>query len=124
MKAVVFDFFGTLAVSAAAATRRAGAARIAATLGIPAERLHQAIAATFTERATGACGDLEQTMRWLAERCGCSPTDDQLARACLIRRETESIYARALRPESEPTLRALRDRGLRIGLISDCTHEL
>ena len=42
--------------------------RIAATLGIPAERLHQAIAATFTERATGACGDLEQTMRWLA--CG------------------------------------------------------
>ena len=124
VRAVVFDFYGTLTVSATAAARRAGAARIAAELGIPAERLQEAIATTFTERATGACGDLEQTMRWLAERCGCAPEPDQLAKACDIRRETETVYASALRPEAEPTMRALKERGLQNGLLSDCTHEL
>jgi putative hydrolase of the HAD superfamily len=124
VRAVVFDFYGTLSVSATAVARRAGASRIAAELGIPAERLHAVIAETFTERATGVCGDLEQTMRWLAERCGGSPSADELASACAIRRETEGLYARALRPESEPTLRALHEKGIRIGLLSDCTHEL
>ena len=122
--AVVFDFYGTLSVSATAAARRAGATRIAAALGIAAESLHAAIAATFTERASGSCGDLEQTMRWLAVRCGASPEADQIAAACAIRMQTESVYARALRPEAEPTLRELRERGVKIGLLSDCTHEL
>lgn len=124
VRAVVFDFYGTLSVSATAAARRAGATRIANALGIPPPALHEAIAATFTERATGACGDLEQTMHWLAQRCGASPSPDQLADACTLRRETENVYARALRDDAEPTLRALRKRGLAIGLISDCTHEL
>jgi len=122
--AVIFDFYGTLSVSATAAARRAGASRIATALGIPAEALHEAIAATFTERATGACGDLEQTMRWLADRCGASPTSDQVIEACAIRSETENLYARALRPDAELTLRALCERGVKVGLLSDSTHEL
>ena len=123
-QAVVFDFYGTLSISATAAARRSGASRIASSLGIPAEAFHKAIAATFTERATGVCGDLEQTMRWLADRCSASVTPEQLAEACALRLETEEVYARALRPEAEPTLRTLRERGVRIGLLSDCTHEL
>lgn len=124
MRAVVFDFYGTLSVSATAAARRAGAARIAVALSIEPEDLQQAIAATFTERATGACGDLRQTMRWLANRCGASPDAQQIAEACAIRVETENVYARALRPDAEPTVRELHDRGIRVGLLSDCTHEL
>ena len=122
--AVVFDFYGTLSVSATRAERRAGAGRVAASLGIPAEDLHAAIAATFTERATGACGNLEQTMSWLAERCGYTPTRDQIVEACELRRSTEGVYARALRPDAEPTVRALRNRGMKVGVLSDCTHEL
>lgn len=121
---VVFDFYGTLSVAATAVARRAGVTRIADALEIPAEVLQQAIATSFTERATGACGNLEETMAWLADRCGQSPSSDQLARACAIRRETEEVYARALRPEAEPTLRALGDRHIKVGLLSDCTHEL
>lgn len=123
-RAVIFDFYGTLSVHTTRATRRAGAERIAAALGIPAEELHRAIAATFTERATGVCGGLEETMRWLAERCGRTPATEQLRIACDIRRATEEVYARALRPDAEPTLRTLSERGLRIGVLSDCTHEL
>jgi putative hydrolase of the HAD superfamily len=123
-RAVVFDFYGTLSVSATRAERRAGAARVAAALDIPAEELHATIAATFTERATGARGDLEQTMRWLAGQCRRTPTSEQLDVACAIRRATEEVYARALRDDAEPTLRALRGRGIRLGVLSDCTHEL
>jgi putative hydrolase of the HAD superfamily len=123
-RAVVFDFYGTLSVSASRAERREGAARIAAALGIPSDALHEVIAATFTERATGACGNLEDTMRWLAERCGYTPAVEQLQTACEIRRATEDVYARALRPDAEPTLRALHQQGIKVGLLSDCTHEL
>ena len=124
LRGAIFDFYGTLSVSASAVARRSGAARIAAALGIAPETLHEAIATTFTERATGACGDLQETMRWLATRCNAAPSADQLRHACSIRLETENVYARALRPEAEPTLRQLRDRGVKIGLLSDCTHEL
>lgn len=124
VRAVVFDYYGTLAVSATRAQRRAGAARIAAALDIPADALHAAIAATFTDRATGVRGDLEQTMHWLAEQCGRTPQSEQLAAACAIRRSTEEIYARALRADAEPTLRTLHERGIKLGLLSDCTHEL
>lgn len=123
-QAVVFDFYGTLSVSATRAERMAGATRVAAALGIAATVLHEAIAETFTERATGACGDLEETMRWLARRCGCAPSAEQLAEACAIRRATEDIYARALRADAEKTLRTLRHRGVKVGVLSDCTHEL
>lgn len=123
-RAVIFDFYGTLSVSATAAARRVGAARVAAALGIAPEEFHAAVAATFTERATGACGDLEQTMRWLANRCGATPAPDAITDACAIRVEAEAVYARALRPDAAPTLRRLHARGLKIGLLSDCTHEL
>ena len=122
--AVVFDFYGTLSVSATRVERRAGAGRIADALGIPAEEWHAAIATTFTERATGACGNLEQTMSWLAERCGYTPTPEQVRDACEIRRTTEGVYARALRSDAEPTVRTLRGRGIKVGVLSDCTHEL
>lgn len=123
-RAVVFDFYGTLSVSATRIQRQEAAAGVAAELGIPAETLRDAIAVTFTERATGACGNLEETMRWLAERCGYAPTSEQLRRACDLRRTTEDVYARALRPDAVPTLRALREQGIKVGVLSDCTHEL
>ena len=123
-RAVVFDFYGTLAVSTDRATHRAGADRVAAALGVTADVYYDAVTSTFTERATGACGDVQETMRWLAARCCHTPTTSQLAAACALRHEIEAGYARALRPDAEPTLSKLKDAGIRLGLISDCTHEL
>jgi putative hydrolase of the HAD superfamily len=124
LRAVVFDFYGTLTVSASVSARRDGASRVAAALGVPAERFFEHLSSTFTERATGRCGDLVETMAWLAHRCGGAPTDEQLAAACAERRATEKAYAEMLRSDSTETLLRLKEHGLRIGVVSDCTHEL
>jgi putative hydrolase of the HAD superfamily len=124
LAAVIFDYNGTLTVSASAAARRSGVARIAAALGVPADALFETISSTFTERATGRCGDMGATMAWVAERCGHRPFTAQLEVACALRMEIERGYASMLRPDAIGTLRVLRARGLRIGVVSDCTHEL
>ena len=121
---VVFDFYGTLVANPAAAVHRAGADRVAAALGLSGEAYYRVLLDTFTERATGVCGGLEDTMRWVAARCEHEPTSAQLAAACAVRRTNEEAYVRALRPDAETTLSSLRSAGIRIGLISDCTHEL
>lgn len=122
--AVIFDFYGTLCVNATAAAHRAGADRVAAALGASADDYYRVLLDTFTERATGACGDLEATVRWMAARCNHEPTAAQVAAACATRRANEDGYVRALRPDAESTLKSLQAAGVRVGLISDCTHEL
>jgi putative hydrolase of the HAD superfamily len=124
VKAVIFDYFGTLTVATEASTRRAGAERVAVALGVDPSQFFQTITSTFTERSTGRAGDMRQTMAWVAERCGGQPSAAQLDAACAVRRTVEATYARKTRPDAAATLRLLRERGLRIGVISDCTHEL
>ncbi len=124
LRAVLFDYNGTLTVSASAEDRRSGVARVAAALGVAAEPLFETISSTFTERATGRCGDLVATMAWLADRCGHRPSTSELEAACSLRIEIEREYASRLRSDAIGTLRLLRERGLRVGVISDCTHEL
>lgn len=124
MKAVVFDFFGTLSINASRTERRTNAGRVAEALGVPADLYFEHLGATFTQRATGASGDLEATIRWLAELCECAPDDDQVAAACALPRATEEVAVRSLRADAVPTLAALKQRGIKIGLVSDCTHEL
>jgi putative hydrolase of the HAD superfamily len=124
VRAVVFDFYGTLSIGASRAERRAAAVQLAQCLDLDEDVYFDALATTYTQRATGVLGDLAATMRWLATHCGGAPTDDQVATSCELRRETEGRFARTLRDDALPTVTALHERGLKIGLISDCTHEL
>jgi putative hydrolase of the HAD superfamily len=124
LRAVIFDYYGTLTVAAPATARRAGVSRVAESLGVPEDALFEAISTTFTERATGRCGDMLATMAWLADRCGHRPSAAQLSAACSVRTEVERQYASMLRDDAVTTLRWLRARGLRVGVVSDCTHEL
>jgi putative hydrolase of the HAD superfamily len=124
VRAVLFDYFGTLTVATEASTRREGAGRVAGALGVDPSQHFDVITSTFTERSTGRAGDMRQTMAWVAERCGGRPSEAQLDAACAVRRGVEATYARKTRDDAVTTLRRLRDRGLRIGVISDCTHEL
>jgi putative hydrolase of the HAD superfamily len=121
--AVVFDFFGTLTPVSPDQVWAGNARKIAAALGVPADALRTVLDESFPERITGALGDVRQTLQVLAERLGARPSDDQLAEASEVRRETqESMFA--LRSEALPVIRQLRAAGLRIGLVSDCTSEL
>ncbi len=123
IRAVIFDFFGTLTPSTPAHVWHGLAARTAAVLGIPGEVWQAALNASFQERATGALGDLPQTIRTLAVRCGVEPSEEMLAEACAVR----ALGQRGLftvRDDALDTLAGVRARGLLVGLLSDCTVEL
>jgi putative hydrolase of the HAD superfamily len=98
-------------------------ARLAAALGVAPDALAGALDVSYPERATGRLGGARQTLRTLATRLGCHPSEDALDEAYQIRQEVQ-VSLMQLRPEAVPVISALRDRGLRIGLVSDCTSEL
>jgi putative hydrolase of the HAD superfamily len=120
---IVIDFFGTLTVSAPDDVWMTAATASAAPLGLSARQWRAALDTSFVERATGALGDLTETFRELARRCGISPSDGALAEACRARIESQNALFR-FRPDVPAALAELRRRGFRLGLLSDCTPEL
>lgn len=119
-KAVLFDFFGTLTH----AVQRGRAHRgTAALLGCTTDRLAEVLDRTFYERATGQLGNAEATLRWVCTQAGVDPSAGAL-RAALASRHLAIRADTRLRAEAVPTLAALRHRGIRTGVVSDCTHEL
>jgi putative hydrolase of the HAD superfamily len=123
MAAVVFDFYGTLTPISPSEAWASNAVRLASVMGVPPEELSRALEESFPERISGALGDVLQTMQAIAGRLGVMLTDEQLSEAAQTRRAVqESMFA--LRPEALGVIGTLRDRGLRVGLVSDCTSEL
>lgn len=123
VRAVVFDFFGTLVPATPSRVWDEMAARSAAPLGIAADRWRWALDTSFPERTTGALGDLTATFRELALRCGVEPDEGALRAACAARTAAQRELF-VPRPDSVGTLRALRAAGLRVGVLSDCSVEL
>ncbi len=123
LTAVVFDFYGTLTPFNAPAAWADHVARLAAVLGVGPGALADALDASYPERATGKLGDTRQTLRTLAARLGAEPAEDRLDEARRMRQKLQESLMR-LRPEALPVIGGLRDRGLRIGVVSDCTSEL
>jgi len=117
---VLFDFFGTLTCAVRRGQRHSA---VAALLGCAVESLVDVLDRSFYLRASGALGDATATLRWVGEQAGGRPSAANLRAAVAARVEAVRADTR-LRPEAVPVLRALRHRGLRIALVSDCTHEL
>jgi putative hydrolase of the HAD superfamily len=123
MTAVVFDFFGTLTPVSPSEAWASNAARLAAVLGVGVGPLLQVLDDSFAERASGALGDVRQTMQVLSDRLGVRLTEEQLDEAAATRRSVqESMFA--LRPEALGVIERLRSAGMKTGLVSDCTSEL
>ncbi|MFZ0186687.1 MAG: HAD family hydrolase [Streptosporangiaceae bacterium] len=121
--AVVFDFFGTLTPDTPSHVWDAHAARSASPLGISPTVWRAALDSSFHERLIGTLGDLPQTFRTLARRCGVEPDEMALAAACAARTDAQRELF-VLREDALPTLRQLRAKGLRVGVLSNCTIEL
>jgi putative hydrolase of the HAD superfamily len=121
--AVVFDFYGTLTPIGSDGVWAEHAVRLAEVLGVQVQPLDAALRETFGDRMTGKMGHLRQTVQGLADRLGVHLSEHQLDEAVAVRRQAlESSFA--LRPEAESVLGKLREQGLRIGLLSDCSFEL
>lgn len=121
--AVVFDFYGTLTVGASLEERDAARHAVAHVLRIDSAVFAAAIKDSFDARARGRTGDPIATLRWLANRCGVDPSEADVDRSWQRRLAVERTFMDP-RPETLEVLRALRQAGLRAGVLSDCTHEL
>ncbi|MFC4020757.1 HAD family hydrolase [Micromonospora sp. GCM10011542] len=119
-QAVLFDFFGTLTRSV---QRGAAHQTTADLLGCSTDTLTDVLDRTFYQRATGRLGSAEATLRWVCAQAGVHPSD-RAVRAAVASRHRAVRADTRLRADAVPVLAALRQRGLRTGLISDCTHEL
>jgi putative hydrolase of the HAD superfamily len=123
VRAVIFDYFGTLARTSSLADYLAARRRIAELLGVDPAAFLAELEATYSERATGLAGhDTVRVLRWLARRLGTEPGEEQLAAAARLRL-AEFTHV-PIRAEAVPVLSALRRSGLRTGLVSDCSCEL
>jgi putative hydrolase of the HAD superfamily len=119
-RAVLFDFFGTLTH----AVRRGPAhAHIARWLGCEPAAFVSALDHSFPTRARGGYGSPTEALRRVAGTAGARPNRDQVAAALAARYAAVRADTR-LRSDAVPVLRALRARGIRTAVISDCTHEL
>jgi putative hydrolase of the HAD superfamily len=119
-QAVLFDFFGTLTQSVKRGPQHA---EIARALGCDPDAVLSVLDRTFQVRAKGQLGSAEATLRWVTEQAGGSPRPAQLRAAVPARVDALRADTR-LRTDAESTLRALKQRGLRTAVVSDCTHEL
>jgi len=118
--AVLFDFFGTLTGSIHRGPQHAAIAR---SLGCDPLVVTGVLDRSFRARARGMFGSAEATLLWVSEQAGGSPCPAAVhaafgARVAALRADTE------LRPEAVGVLQALRRRGVRTAVVSDCTHEL
>ena len=81
LRAIVFDFFGTLTDPTRESGRRTAYNATARVIGIPGEKFWQAVTDSYTERATGVLGGTTETLTELARRCGFEPSAQTIADA-------------------------------------------
>lgn len=122
-RAVVFDFYGTLTRTRTAEESTAARTELAALLGIDPVALDADMTATVDQRFRGAGGNIAGSLAWIAARLGVEVPPAALDEAAARRLELEQSFGRP-RSDAVEVLRALRDRGLRVGVISDCSAEL
>ena len=119
-QAVLFDFFGTLTRPVQRGPAHEDTAEL---LGCPSDTFIEVLDRTYYQRASGLLGNAEATLRWVCAQAGVHPSDGAVRAAVASRHRAVRADTR-LRAEAVPVLAALRQQGVRTGLISDCTHEL
>lgn len=123
VRAVVFDFFGTLTVPIPADHHRVHLTPVAEALGCDPGEFQEAWSASFYHRATGVWGSPRESMRRALGHLDLDLSDARLTHALEVRTGLFGEYVE-LRSDAVATLRGLRERGLRIAVLSDCTDDL
>lgn len=123
MRAVVFDLFGTLSDPTVEITRREVMAETARALGVGPDEFWVQLSASFPDRIVGRYGGTRQTLTFLAQQCGATPSQEQLERALLVHL-AGARRLRAPRPGALEVLTELRRRGYRLAVLSDCSSEV
>ncbi len=122
-RAVIFDLFGTLAHNFSAQGYGDALVQMAAALSLPADDFCDAWFSTSRERNTGAGQSCEADVKHMCRHFDMTPNEEQIRLAVQARLD----YIRLVmtpQPEAGETLAALKEMSHKIGLISNCTHEI
>lgn len=122
-KAVIFDFWGTLVPNFSLSEHKAVLAKMADRMGAPREAFVQQWLDTVVQRMTGEFTSVHANVEAICTTLSV-PFDPESCEQAVQERyayEREHIVPR---PTAIATLREIRERGLKIGLITDCSIEL
>ena len=114
IRAVLFDLYDTLLWSDWPVMR----AEMERRFGLDEKRLIEAFVDTRPARSVGAYPSAEEDLKAVLRAAGVEP-DDDVIRDYLVRYRSEGLH---LWDDSVPTLRELRDRGIRTAIVSNCDH--
>jgi putative hydrolase of the HAD superfamily len=121
IRAVLFDFYDTLA-HVDGAIIRAARHEIARRAGVEAAALDALWQETAPQRMLGALGALEEQIATLLARLG-RPAPPVLVQELAAIDLAAWQRAVTLYPEARPTLAALKARGYQLGVLSNCSHQ-
>jgi putative hydrolase of the HAD superfamily len=121
-QAVIFDLFGTLVPSFSEQEYRRITMQMASMLSMPEEEFWQKWKEAFVERILGTPNNLEAQITDICLKLGRTADREKVRAAAQVRVE----YGRAAmvpRPDAVEVLSRLKIKGLKTGLITDCSSE-
>ncbi len=120
MKAILFDLFGTLVPNLPSAAWEACSDAIASTLNIDRMLYRQLSHNRFKDRMTGKVADGDDQFDSILEETGIETSRESRREAARLNRELLGKILIA-KPETLETLDGIQSRGLKLGLITDCS---
>jgi putative hydrolase of the HAD superfamily len=123
LKAIIFDFFGTLVDNFSSREHERTLSEMAKVLSASQHDFVRMWVETFPARATGVFPTIEANIEYICRAIDCHVTHDQIRAALRIR---SRFYRQALTPRhgALTILFRLRLENYKIGLITDCSCEL
>lgn len=122
-RGVIFDLFGTLVAGWSEATARLRSEELARVLGADPTDFLAVLETSYTERADGSLGPPPEMLERLCARAGAKPSAAELQRGARLRIQQFREVLTTPMPSTPELLLELRRRGIRLGLISDCSGE-
>jgi putative hydrolase of the HAD superfamily len=122
LKAIIFDFYGTL-VDDFGSSAGGKHADFFEALPVPSDSFRKLWRQTTEMRVIGAFQTVEESIQYVCDLLGAPLTAQQLSRAVAIRLE---LIRRTLTPRADAleTLARLKNEGYKIGLLSNCSIEI
>ncbi|MFC1948383.1 HAD family hydrolase [Chloroflexota bacterium] len=119
--AVIFDLFGTLVSDIMGPLYQQVAEQMAKILSIPSEKFSDMWFGTIYERNIGIFETIQDNIRFICKKLNTDFNEDQIFKATQIRYEYVRRTMTLPRVHSLETLAELRKKGIKIGLLSDCS---
>lgn len=121
--AVIFDLFGTLIDNFTHSAHEAVLREMAESLAVPGDAFVRGWLGSYELRNRGAFPTARANIAYLLGTMGASADPEAITRAAELRLESTR---RCLVPREDavPTLAALKARGPKLGLVSDCAPEV